>query len=68
MMNFFSFGGEIGDTAIYFALRKAKKVIVFEPFPYNFKYLIQNIKINNLEEKIEAVNAMIGDRNRKNIY
>ena len=41
-------GGEVGDSAIYFSLKGATKVIVFEPFPNNFKYLAENIKINNL--------------------
>jgi FkbM family methyltransferase len=60
-------GGEVGDSAIYFSIKGAKKVIVFEPFPNNFKYLVENIKINNLCDKIEPVNAMLGKENKKTL-
>jgi len=53
-------GGSIADTAIYFALKGAKKVIVFEPFPKIFNIAQRNIKVNRLEDKIVLVNAGCG--------
>ncbi len=53
-------GGEVGDSAIYFALKGAKKVIVVEPFPNNFQYIKKNIENNGFFGKILPINAMIG--------
>ena len=40
------------DSSIYFALKGAKLVIGLEPFSESYDLANQNIKINNLEEKI----------------
>lgn len=56
-------GANIGDSAIYFALRGAKKVIAIEPFPLNYDTAKMNVKKNNLEEIIELINA--GCSNKK---
>ena len=53
-------GASIGDTSIYFALRGAKKVIAFEPFPRIFELAKRNIKENGLQDKIVLVNAGCG--------
>ena len=53
-------GGNIGDSAIYFALKGAKKVISLEPFPFSFGFAAKNIAINNLANKIELLNAGYG--------
>ena len=45
-------GANIGDSAIYFALSGAKKVISLEPFPKNNSTARRNIELNNLSEKI----------------
>lgn len=45
-------GSNIGDTAIYFALLDAKKVIGLEPFPKNYELANKNIIANNLSDKI----------------
>ena len=45
-------GSNIGDSSIFFSLRGANQVIGFEPFPKNYNFSIQNIKVNNLSEKI----------------
>jgi len=58
-------GGEVGDTALYFAIKGAKKVIVIEPFPNNYEYLIKNINLNNFQDKIKPINAMVGRENKK---
>jgi len=50
-------GAYVGDSAIYFALKGAKKVIAIEPNPEAFKEMLDNIKLNNIEDKIYPINA-----------
>ena len=50
-------GANIGDSAIYFAVKGAKKVIALEPFPKNFELAKKNIELNNLTDKIELIQA-----------
>ncbi|MCW1302645.1 MAG: FkbM family methyltransferase [Candidatus Rehaiarchaeum fermentans] len=45
-------GAYNGDSSIYFALNGAERVIALEPFPENFELAKENVKINNLEDKI----------------
>ena len=66
-------GANIGDSAIYFALNGAKKVVALEPYPYSFNLADRNVRENNLENKIEVLNAGYGkdgeisiDENEKN--
>lgn len=53
-------GANIGDSAIYFALNGAEKVIALEPFPYSYNFALINIKENNLDDKIELSNVGYG--------
>jgi FkbM family methyltransferase len=53
-------GAGIGDSAIYFALNGAKKVISLEPYPYSFNFAVRNVKENNLDEKVALLNAGYG--------
>ena len=50
-------GMSIGDTPIYFAVKGASRVIGLEPFPKNYELAQQNVKINNLEDKITLLLA-----------
>lgn len=50
-------GANIGDSAIYFAVNDAEKVIALEPFFNNFETAQTNIKMNGLENKIELLLA-----------
>tara|TARA_B100000029_G_scaffold318156_1_gene310563 strand:- start:3614 stop:4606 length:993 start_codon:yes stop_codon:yes gene_type:complete len=50
-------GANIGDTAIYFATKGARKVIGIEPFHENFKIAQKNIAFNNFLNEIELVQA-----------
>ena len=50
-------GANIGDTAIYFALRGATKIICLEPFPKNYELAEKNIKINNFENNLTLLLA-----------
>ena len=49
-------GANIGDSAIYFALKGAKHVYAFEPYPYSFNIASKNIKLNGLQNKITLLN------------
>jgi FkbM family methyltransferase len=44
-------GTYIGESAIYFALKGARKVIAIEPHPSAFMEMLDNFKLNNLEGK-----------------
>jgi FkbM family methyltransferase len=53
-------GANIGDSAIYFALCGADKVIALEPFPTQYKIAKKNIELNNLSDKITLLLAGCG--------
>jgi len=53
-------GANIGDSSIYFALNDAKRVIALEPYPLTFNLAVQNIKVNNLNNKITILNSGYG--------
>jgi FkbM family methyltransferase len=50
-------GGNIADSAIYFALCGANKIICIEPFPKNYELAQKNIRFNNFSDKISLVLA-----------
>ena len=53
-------GANVGDTAIYFALRGANHVFAFEPYPYSYNIAKKNIKLNHLEDRITLLNEGCG--------
>jgi len=63
--NVIDIGASIGDSAIYFALKGASHVYAFEPLPAVYKIALQNIKLNNLEDKITLINAAVGSKEGK---
>ena len=50
-------GMNIGDSAIYFILNGASRVVGVEPFSKNFELASKNIIQNNLDDKIEIIQA-----------
>ena len=58
-------GANVGDSAIYFALKGAKHVYSFEPYPYSYGIAIQNIKLNRLQNKITLLNEGCGGKKGK---
>lgn len=50
-------GANIADSCIYFVLQGAKHVIGIEPLFKNYELAIQNIKVNNFEDKITLLPA-----------
>ncbi|PLC68757.1 hypothetical protein B7L70_01990 [Vulcanisaeta sp. EB80] len=55
-------GAFVGDSAIYFALRGAKRIIAIEPHPGAFAEMLDNIRLNNLESVIIPINAGLASR------
>ncbi len=55
-------GAYIGDSAIYFALRGAKRVIAVEPHPNAYAEMLENIRLNNLEDIITPINAGLASK------
>jgi FkbM family methyltransferase len=49
-------GSSVGDTPAYFAVRGAKKVIAFEPYPATYERAKQNISANGLDETVMLLN------------
>jgi FkbM family methyltransferase len=58
-------GAYIGDSAIYFALRGARRVIAVEPHPGAYAEMLENIRLNNLESVIIPVNAGLASKPSK---
>jgi len=52
-------GAFVGDSPIYFVLKGAKKVYAIEPHPDAYNEMLENIKLNNMEDKIIPINMGI---------
>jgi len=57
--NVLDIGAFVGDSSIYFILKGAKKVYTIEPHPDAYKEMLENIKLNNMEDKIIPINMGI---------
>ena len=55
-------GAYNGDSAIYFARRGARLVIGLEPDPRSLELARENIKLNNLEDKVKLLNVALSTR------
>jgi FkbM family methyltransferase len=53
-------GANIGDSAIYFCCRGAKRVISLEPYPYFYGIAAANIASNNFQDNIVLLNEGAG--------
>jgi len=60
-------GASIADSALYFVLRGAKKILCFEPVPKVFAMAKENVELNNLSGIIQLENVAVGSE-RKSIY
>lgn len=56
-------GANIGDTAILFSMKGAKKIYAYEPHPYLCSICLKNIELNNLQKKIEVEKCGVGEKN-----
>ena len=57
-------GGNIGDSAIFFAISGAQKVFSIEPQLKSYSSMLENIAINNLEKIIYPINAGVGQNEK----
>jgi FkbM family methyltransferase len=55
-------GANIGNHSIFFAGVMGAPVIAFEPQPHNFTFLLSNVCLNHLQNKIDVRRTAIGDR------
>lgn len=60
-------GANIGDTAIYFAMRNAQKIISLEPYPYLYEIALQNIEKNNSVNSVDLLNMGYGEDGSINV-
>ena len=55
-------GAYVGDSAIYFVLKGARRVFAVEPHPGAYAEMLDNIKLNNMEKVIIPINAGLASR------
>ena len=55
-------GAFVGDSAIYFALKGAKRVIAVEPHPVAYVEMLKNIDVNKLADVVIPVNAALASK------
>jgi len=55
-------GANIGNHTVFFAGVIGAPVIAFEPQPFNHSFLVTNIHLNCLEEKVDARKTALGDQ------
>jgi len=63
--NVVDIGANIGDSAMYFALKGAKHVYAFEPYPYSYRFALKNIALNSLKNKVTIINNGVGKNKNK---
>jgi FkbM family methyltransferase len=59
---FVDIGANVGSYTILACAAKGAKGICFEPVPSTFERLMDNLRINNLSERVEAKNIGLSDR------
>lgn len=53
-------GANIGDTAVYFAINGAEKILAIEPYPYSFEMAQYNIINNGFQDRIQLLQSGYG--------
>jgi FkbM family methyltransferase len=53
-------GASVGDTALYFVLNGARKVIAVEPLPNAARCAEENLKLNGVTDEVKVINAALG--------
>ena len=53
-------GASVGDTALYFVLNGARKVIAVEPLPSVAKCAEEHLKLNGVTDEVKVINAALG--------
>ncbi len=60
-------GGYVGDSAIYFIYKGAKKVYVYEVNPKSYLILRENVEINKLQDKIIIFNKGVSNETKNDV-
>jgi FkbM family methyltransferase len=55
-------GASFGDTAMYFVAKGARKVIAVEPYKRIYRYLLTNIELNSVSDKVLPINRAVWSR------
>jgi FkbM family methyltransferase len=63
LATFFDIGANIGIYSLIPAWTKNGKVVAFEPHPYTYNLLQENISLNSLEEYVVSIQAALGEEN-----
>jgi FkbM family methyltransferase len=53
-------GASVGDTALYFVLNGARKVIAVEPLPNVARCAEENLRLSGATDKVKVINAALG--------
>ncbi|MFP3320576.1 MAG: FkbM family methyltransferase [Acidilobus sp.] len=53
-------GANVGDSALYFLLNGARKVIAVEPLPKVARCAEENVRLNDVADKVKVINAALG--------
>ena len=53
-------GANTGDTALYFVLNGARKVIAVEPLPNVARCAEENLRLNGITDEVKLINAALG--------
>ena len=61
-MDVVDIGAFVGDSAIYFTLKGAKRVIAVEPHPVAYVEMLKNIELNKLADVVTPVNAALAGK------
>jgi FkbM family methyltransferase len=54
-------GANVGDTALYFLLNGARKVIAVEPLPNVARCAEENVRLSGAADKVKVINAALSD-------
>jgi len=54
-------GASVGDTALYFVLNGARKVIAVEPLPNVAKCAEENVRLSGATDKVKVINAALSN-------
>jgi len=55
-------GGGMGDASIYFVLKRARKIFLFEPSPYFYAITNMNVSKNRMKNRIRVINEAVGGK------
>ena len=54
-------GANVGDSALYFVLNGARKVIAVEPLPKVARCAEENVRLSGATDKVKVINAALSD-------